>query len=401
LYTYRRTASAESIQFRFQAITGSRVTPEPIDTSDVERWMGKTIGGEQLRESVTITDMRRWVQAMHNPNPAHYDEKCRDSSGAWIAPQSLILACAIRHGVTPSMQGEILAGRQMNGGDEWWFGPRISIGDHVTSVRLAFDYRVTDTAFAGPTIFQRGDTTYVNQDGQVLAKQRSTAIRFLAANLKQKKPKQDEGSALPEFSAEMIAAFEQERLAYARALRETSPPVAGDISVGMQLPRRLVGPHSVQSFTTEQRAFLYTIWGNLSDDGLPRTERVFRSADAAIDPEFGDGLYHGASAGHTDSKSAALRGMPRAYGAGASVCAFIIDYAANWAGSTGWVEHCSIQYRSPVLVGDATYISGEVTGIEQAASGDHASVTLAINAANQAGIINTRGTVTVRLPLTT
>ena len=362
--------------------------------------MGQPVGGEQLREPITISDMRRWVQAMHNPNPAHYDEGRRSASGAFVTPQSLILACAIRHGVSPAMQGNIPGGRQMNGGDEWWFGQRVSIGDRVTSVRQAFDYRVTDTVFAGPTVFQRGDTTYVNQDGQVLARQRSTAIRFLGANLKKATTEKDDGSTLPVFTAEMVEAFEQERLAYARALRETPPPVAASISVGMRLPRRLVGPHSIQSFTTEQRAFLYTIWGNLSDDGVARTERMFRSADAAIDPEFGDGLYHGASAGHTDSKSAAQRGMPRAYGAGASVCAFIIDYAANWAGAAGWVAHCSIQYRSPVLVGDATYISAEVTRVEQAKSGDHASVTLVIGAANQAGVVNTRGKVTVRLPLT-
>jgi acyl dehydratase len=393
----RRTQPALSYAFPSVRATGLSVAYEAIDTSDVERWIGETIGGEQLREPISVSDMRRWVQAMHNPNPVHYDDDYRDAEGVFVAPQSLILACAIRHGVTPSMQGQIPGGRQMNGGDEWWFYDRVSIGDRVTSVRQAFDYRVTETAFAGPTIFQRGDTVYVNQNGKVLARQRSTAIRFLAVNLKQKSKKED-GSALPETTDEMIGAFEQERLAYARALRETPPPVAADVKVGMSLPRRLVGPHSIQSFTTEQRAFLYTIWGNLSDDGLPRTERVFRSADAALDPEFGDGLYHGASAGHTDSKSAAQRGMPRAYGAGASVCAFIIDYAANWAGGSGWVEHCSIQYRSPVLVGDATYISAEVIGIEQA-DGHHV-LKLSVEAANQAGIINTRGKVTVRLPVT-
>src|SRR5207245_3487471 len=50
------------------------------------------------------------------------------------------------------------------------------------SQRLAFDYRVTNTSFAGPTMFQRGDTTYFNQRGEPVAKQRSTAIRYLVEN---------------------------------------------------------------------------------------------------------------------------------------------------------------------------------------------------------------------------
>ena len=69
------------------------------------------------------------------------------------------------------------------GGDEWWFfGPRIYPGDRMHSERSTFDYHVTNTSFAGPTMFQRGDTMYVNQRGEQVALQRSTAIRYLAEN---------------------------------------------------------------------------------------------------------------------------------------------------------------------------------------------------------------------------
>ena len=63
------------------------------------------------------------------------------------------------------------------GGDEWWFmGPRIYPGDLLRSERLAFDYKVARTGFAGKTMFQRGDTTYIKQNGEIVAKQRSTSI---------------------------------------------------------------------------------------------------------------------------------------------------------------------------------------------------------------------------------
>ena len=73
------------------------------------------------------------------------------------------------------------------GGDEWWFfGPRIEPGDRLKGERMLFDYRVTETKFAGPTMFSRGDTTYINQRGEMVAKQRSTSIRYLAEEARQR-----------------------------------------------------------------------------------------------------------------------------------------------------------------------------------------------------------------------
>jgi acyl dehydratase len=382
---------------------------EPLDTTDIDRWMGQPIGGEQLREPVTSSDVRRWVQAMHNPNPIHYDGDWPEvrENGGLIAPQSLALACSIRHGVQTSVQGTFKGVNQMNGGDAWWFYKPVAIGDLVKSVRTALDYRITNTPFAGPTIFQRGLVTYINQHGDVLARQRSTSIRYLQSNFRMaaearaKKPAvgAEAAKAEPHMTPEMIAGYEAERLAYARSIREAIPPTLADMTVGAQLPRRMVGPHSVQSFTNEQRAFLYAIWGNLYDDGLPRTERRnVRAEEGVIDPYFIDGLFHGHSAGHANSEAAASRGMPRAYGAGAAACAYVVDYAANWAGRTGRVEQMEVQYRNPVLVGDVTYINGEVTAVGAPDATGHGLVTAAIKLTDQNGRVSTPGTITVRLP---
>jgi len=379
---------------------------EPLDTSDIDRWIGQPIGGEQLKEPITVGDLRRWVQAMHNPNPVHYDEtwpRAREAGGL-IAPQSMILACAIRHGTQTSMQGGFEGVRQMNGGDEWWFYKTVSVGDLVTSVRLAFDYKIRETPFAGPTIFQRGDITYINQHGQVLARQRSTSIRWLQANFERAAAAKAKPSGAPKdasepvWTSDQIAGVEEERLTYARGLREGASPTLEDIAVGTKLPRRVIGPHSIQSFTTEQRSFLYTAWGALYDDGIPATPRKIRAAEAAIDPYFADGLYQGASAGHTDSKAAGQRGMPRAYGAGGAICAYVVDYVSNWAGERGRAEHLSVQYRNPVLVGDLTYVSGEVVHIGAPNADGYALVDLSVQTADQNGKVGTPGKATVRLP---
>lgn len=358
------------------------MTYQPLDTSDVECWMGKRVGGEQLREPVRRIDVLRWVQAMRNPNPAYFDPDWTGKRGLQV-PQSMILGCAVRHGIPASTQGEIPGGRQMNGGDEWWFDAPLTLGDRVISKRRALDFRMTETAFAGPTLFQRGKVEYRNQDDVLLARQISTSIRFLATNLNDRRTGADTLAEPPELSAEQLAAFEAQRLDYARRLREPSPIDFADLNPGTQLPVRPIGPHSVQSFTTEQRAFLYTVWGNLSDDGLPRTPRKVR-AEATLDPEFGDGLYHGASAGHTDTKAAAERGISRAYGAGATACAWLVDHVTNWLGEKGTITHCRVQYRSPILVGDLTFVTGQVTGVELLADGTR-MIEISSKTANQDG----------------
>ena len=46
--------------------------------------------------------------------------------------------------------------------------------------RRFVDYKVSETKFAGPTMFSRGETIYTNQRGERVAKQWSTAVRYRA-----------------------------------------------------------------------------------------------------------------------------------------------------------------------------------------------------------------------------
>ena len=52
--------------------------------------------------------------------------------------------------------------------------------------------------------------------------------------------------------------------------------------------------------------------------------------------------------------------MPRGYGYGASMGAWILDFVAGWAGEWATITHSVAQYRNPALTGDATVITGEV-----------------------------------------
>ena len=75
---------------------------------------------------------------------------------------------------------------------------------------MPYDYKVTDTKFAGPTCFQRGDTLYINQKGERVALQRSTAIRYQVREAKEKKLFSE--PAEPEWTDEQLAELEERKL---------------------------------------------------------------------------------------------------------------------------------------------------------------------------------------------
>jgi hypothetical protein len=380
---------------------------EPLDTTDIDNWIGQPISGEQLKEPVSVTDIRRWVQGMSYPNRLHFEEDFAAESafGKIIAPQSFAVCTIYGHGSLPSLQGRIAGSHMLFGGDEWWFfGPRIEPGDKITATRMAFDYKTADTRFAGPTVIQRGDTNYFNQRGEPVAIQRSTAIRFIVENARrlgfmdtQTGDGEDSG-----WSDEELEAIDNERLDYYRSFHDHVLRTAADVHEG-DLLRRPIGPHTIRTFATEWRAFTFTVWGAIAPDDfgastpdagwLPEMTPDFEKGK--IDPAAVDGLYAGQAKAHADGAKGGTIGMPKAYGYGASMGAWVLDYLSAWAGEYGFVTHSNIQYRSPAFEGDATYLDGRVLAKRPGPKGS-TDVDLSVTMTNQRGAVLAKGPATVR-----
>ncbi len=377
-----------------------------LDTSDVDRWIGVPLGGGRLKDPIHVNDIRRWVQGMQNPNPLHFDDEYAAESrfGQIVAPQSFAVCTDTSHGAGPAIQGSIPGQHMLFGGDEWWFfGPRILPGDQISHDRMLFDYKVTETQFAGPTMFSRGDTTYINQSGEPVCKQRSTSIRYLAEEAR-KRGAFAENQERQWKDAE-LEDIEQQKIDYHRSFLDLGHEQRLFVKKGDKLPARPIGPHSLMSFTTEWRAYLMTVWGavhwygdtsTLSAGWLPEMSRD--EEGARVDPSYADGLYKGPSRGHVQPRYAQLIGMPRGYGYGASMGAWILDYLANWAGEHGWIVHSRMQYRSPALTGDVTYLNGEVTELGHERDTGQPLASLRVVMTNQDGAELASGDAEVRLP---
>lgn len=344
-----------------------------LDCSDIDQYLGKAIQPARLKEPLANNDIRRWAQAMHYPNRLHYEDEFATASrfGKISAPQSFAVATDDGHGSAPACVGRIPNSHLIFGGDEWWFyGPRIYGGDLIHNERIPFDYVVKETKFAGPTCFQRGDNTYYNDKGDKIATQRSTSIRYradLAREMGSLKASDD-----PEWTDAQLAELEKQKFEYIKSMHDLGHGKRywDDIKVGDKLPTRVFGPHSIASLTTEWRAYLFTIWcgvhrrTDLDIEALGFTgDMAGKEQDPVMEkenPELTDGAYIGPSRGHLFPRWARYIGMPRSYGYGASMGAWILDYLAGWAGEWGMVVHSNCAYRGPAFTGDITIFNATV-----------------------------------------
>jgi hypothetical protein len=77
--------------------------------------------------------------------------------------------------------------------------------------------------------------------------------------------------------------------------------------------------------------------------------------------------------------------------------AWIIDYAAAWAGEWGFVTSSTAQYRNPAFTGDATFLTGEVVDKFTERRRKH-KVRIKIELRNQLDAIMAKAEAVVELP---
>lgn len=386
-----------------------------LDLSDVERRVGQWIGGGELLEPCSALDIRRWVQAMDYPNPLHWDEDFATNSrfGGIIGPQSFVLATDFGHsGMHAAIVGRIPNAHMIVASEEWWYsGYRIRPGDKLAQRRRFDGFSVKETSLAGPSVFSRGDTFHRTQHGTPVAHNRTTAIRYSAEEADRRGLFKRKGLDRKRWTEQELAEINRIRHQWILSNRSGATPRIGDLKIGDKLPRRALGPHSIASFATEWRAFMFQNWGAnrltrpegvedpwiVNDPGTVKGFELDREG-ARIDPRLGDGLYMGPARGHVDSSGAQIVGMGRPYGYGASMSAWFSDYLEYWAGQHGALRHSKLAIKSPAFEGDVTLLDGEISGVEPLSQALGVPlVTINVRITNQEDVILVNGVAQVEV----
>ena len=158
---------------------------------EVTRYIGKK--GPPSVFDVEREAIRRFADSIDDPNPLYWDEEYAKKTkyGTIIAPPGFISApwfsgrprkWGQKGETVPDDTAGVRAaivkagfGRILDGGIEYDFIKPVKAGDTITSQSAIADITVREGSI-GKMAFLITETTYTNQDGEVVAKARSTSI---------------------------------------------------------------------------------------------------------------------------------------------------------------------------------------------------------------------------------
>ncbi|MEE8398334.1 MAG: MaoC family dehydratase N-terminal domain-containing protein [Desulfobacterales bacterium] len=158
---------------------------------EVTRFIGKK--GPPSVFVVEKEAIRRFADAVDDPNPLYWDDDYAKESrhGSILAPPGFISAPWFSgrprkwgrkgEGAPDETAGARPAiakagfGRILDGGIEYEFTKPVKAGDTITSQSTITDITVREGS-TGKMVFMTTETTYTNQDGEVIATSRGTGI---------------------------------------------------------------------------------------------------------------------------------------------------------------------------------------------------------------------------------
>jgi len=124
--------------------------------------------------------IRRWANSLGDPNPLYHDEAYAKSKGyrGLLAPPGFIAQYAfpVKFG-RPKATFKRPFARNLNGGNEYEFFKPICAGDVISATTKVSDMIERDGRM-GKMLIVTQETTYTNQDGDVVAKSRGTGISY-------------------------------------------------------------------------------------------------------------------------------------------------------------------------------------------------------------------------------
>ncbi len=139
--------------------------------------------GVESEPSVFVIEkepIRRWAEAIGDPNPLYHDEEYAKKCGydSIIAPPGFVgnYAFPLKPGQLRVRFGSPLT-RRLNAGNEFELFKPVQAGDVLTATTKLADLYEREGRL-GKMLFQITETTYKNQKGEVVVKTRNTGVSY-------------------------------------------------------------------------------------------------------------------------------------------------------------------------------------------------------------------------------
>lgn len=355
--------------------------------AEARELIGVPLRRDRMRwnDAATRDAIRQFADGVGDDNPLWRDEAYAEKSrlGSLLAPPSFLYAVDATI-VAPKLPGV----QWIYAGTRWRWYDAIHVDDAI-DVQATFTEMVEKTGRRfGLWVLQKGEIVYRREDGGLICvaegrvartpRRPRSAKKDGAAKPKPPKPVEPAEPYLPALS------LESRRGADARLWESLRIGEAlGPIAIPLSLERIFAW------YTGAQGALHY---GGAHGDGV-RYRR--RHDDYEINAKTG--AKDSAARGHFSSKEGKDVGMGGAYDVGLQRIAWVIAFLTDWIGDDGHLAEADIDVVAPNLVGDTTYISGEITDLW---TDQNAFAAISITGRNQTGLVTTKGHAIVALPST-
>jgi acyl dehydratase len=303
---------------------------------------------------VTRTSVLKFTGGIGDTNPLWTDEDHASASdyGAPVAPPSWVICCFA--GLQFGWPG---LGSFHSQSDVRFLRP-IMVGDVLTpSCRYEGFSGPRASNFAEQTVTDHFLNTYVNQRGEVVAEIRWDVINFERHTARAQSSDTRDPIQLPHpWTAEELMAIEADVLA--EQPRGSEPRWWDDVDVGQSLDELIKGPIGM----TDEVAFVAA--GGAPIPRLAAHRAALQQYEAHPAWAFRDpttGALEPIYAVHYNLHAAKAMGVAMQYDVGFQRQCWQVHLLTDWIGDTGWVKHCTAQYRSFVYHSDVVRLGGEVT----------------------------------------
>jgi acyl dehydratase len=154
------------------------VTKDSVITDEMRNAIG--VESEPSIFEIEKEPIRRFAESIGDTNPLYHDEAYAKAKGyrGLVAPPAFMgqYAFAVKFGMPKATFARPFV-RQLNGGSEYEFHKPICSGDVISATTKTADVRERDGRM-GKMLIIVTETTYTNQDGDLVAKSRGTGISY-------------------------------------------------------------------------------------------------------------------------------------------------------------------------------------------------------------------------------
>jgi acyl dehydratase len=374
------------------APAASALSPEAI--ARARRLVGSEIPVWPWNTEASEDAIRHFAFAVGDDNPLWWDREYAEGSaaGGLTAPPTFLYTL-MSGGPWPSGDPgdtpDVLPGALgLWAEDRWTWHSRISAWQRLTA-------RATLWALAEKQS-RTGERMVAQTERYEIAGAGQGRIAELLRTVMRLEPRTRDGApppALAHYTDDDLATIERQYAAEAGQRRGPQPRFWEDVAVGDEIGRLVKGP-----LTTGGVAAFFAGLGppmlpvnRIAHSYIRRAPQVgLRHANGAADPM---------GAIHVDGELAGRAGFDRGYDIGSQRISWMAHAVSDWMGDPGQLLELQVRILRPNLVGDVTWITGQVTGKDRSAAAG--TVKCQLKGTNQRNEETTRGTAAVLLPCRT